>query len=174
MITKEKQKAFTLIELLVVIAIIGLLASIIMVSMNNARISARNTLRKADLKELASALELYANDNGVYPLAPGWWGVSSGYGGCGTTSSGACGGWIPNLAPTYISVLPTDPNPTAGEGLGYLYGTDATGKNYMIRDTSVEGCISPPGLTGDPFARPGHPTYCEYTVYSPGAWAQSQ
>ena len=137
----------------------------------NARANAKNQHRKADLKQLSTALELYADYNGGYPPTPGggWLGTTAGYGSCGnTTGSGpvTCpDGWIPKLAPTYISVLPTDPNPNIG--LGYMYESD--GQDFMIRSTNVDNCTSPPGTAGDQFARPNNPTLCEYAVYSPGA-----
>lgn len=58
---------FTLIELLVVIAIIGLLASIVLVSVNRARAKARDSKRKAELHQIAIALEMYATEYGGYP-----------------------------------------------------------------------------------------------------------
>ena len=62
------KKGFTLIELLVVIAIIGILASIVLVSLNNARQSARDTKRLSDMRSVSLALELYYADKGYYPL----------------------------------------------------------------------------------------------------------
>ncbi len=65
---KPKNKnGFTLIELLVVISIIGLLASVVLVSLNKARIKARDTRRLADLKQIMTALEMYVSDIGYYP-----------------------------------------------------------------------------------------------------------
>lgn len=61
------KKGFTILELLVVIAIIGILASVILVAVQNSRAKARDTKRVEEVKSLQSALELYRNSNGVYP-----------------------------------------------------------------------------------------------------------
>ncbi|OGC93915.1 hypothetical protein A2389_02335 [Candidatus Adlerbacteria bacterium RIFOXYB1_FULL_48_10] len=68
-----KPRGFTLIELLVVIAIIGLLASIVMVSLSSARVKARDAQRAAALHQIRDAVELYASDNGHYPNSNGAW-----------------------------------------------------------------------------------------------------
>ncbi len=56
-------KGFTLIELLVVIAIIGILASIIMVSLTSSRAKGRDARRISDIKSIQLAQEEYYNDN---------------------------------------------------------------------------------------------------------------
>ncbi len=62
-----KQKGFTLIELLVVIAIIGLLATIVLVSVNTAREKARYTRVKADIDQIVKAMKIYEIDVGELP-----------------------------------------------------------------------------------------------------------
>ena len=64
---------FTLIELLVVVSVIGLLASVIMVSLNSARVKARDSRRVADLRQMTIALELYFDDHGYYPPSNCGW-----------------------------------------------------------------------------------------------------
>ncbi|MBI3273715.1 MAG: type II secretion system protein [Candidatus Colwellbacteria bacterium] len=61
------KKGFTLIELLVVIAIIGILASIVLASLNSARIKSRDARRIADIKQIQLALELYFDSSASYP-----------------------------------------------------------------------------------------------------------
>ena len=58
-----------MIELLVVIAIIGLLSTIVLVSLNSARNKAKDTRIKADLAQVRSLAELNADTSNTYVLA---------------------------------------------------------------------------------------------------------
>ncbi len=66
----KKQKGFTLVELIVVIAIIGLLGSILMVSVGTIRVRTRDTKRAQDIRGIQQAVELYFATNGHYPIYP--------------------------------------------------------------------------------------------------------
>lgn len=58
----RKSKGFTLIELLVVIAIIAILAAILFPVFARAREAARSTACKSNLKQMATALQMYCQD----------------------------------------------------------------------------------------------------------------
>lgn len=63
----KKRSGFTLIELLVVVFIIGTLAALVIVNVSNARKSARDAKRVANIKSIQTALEMYNEKNGEYP-----------------------------------------------------------------------------------------------------------
>ena len=113
---KINKKGFTLIELLVVIAIIGLLSTLAIVSLNNARQKARDARRVSDIKQVQTALELYYNDAGGYPLT-------------GTADSGDS---ISYNSVTYMKSVPTAPKPADGSCTSttnaYVYA--AVGSSY--------------------------------------------
>lgn len=147
----KKQKGFTLIELLVVISIIGLLGTLAMTSINNARMKARDTKRMADLKQIQKALDLYYDTNKAYPmisqarsyynaLTPGTGTVWTGAGSLGTA-----------LAP-YMQNLPKDPmnnsntqeyrydSKPAGLGVGYGLAINLEG-TYSSYPEAADGGI---------------------------------
>jgi prepilin-type N-terminal cleavage/methylation domain-containing protein/prepilin-type processing-associated H-X9-DG protein len=63
------KNAFTLIELLVVIAIISVLISVLMPSLNKAKMCAEEIICKSNLRQYHIATELYSNEsNDTFPL----------------------------------------------------------------------------------------------------------
>lgn len=100
---------FTLIELLVSIAIIGILATLALANFNAARQRGRDAQRKADLRNVQTALRTYYNDNGSYPTSN----TANQIVGCGPkTARTACpwgGAWATSEGQTYMGTLPRDP-----------------------------------------------------------------
>lgn len=118
------KKGFTLIELLVVIAIIGLLSTLAVVSLNNARSRSRDAKRVADVKQMQTAFELYYNEQGGYPVQDPLAAVTG----------------IAGSMATYMQAMPTAPTPADG--------TTCTAANnaYRYRSASATGaaCAAAP------------------------------
>ena len=62
-------KGFTLIELLIVVAIIGIIAAIAIPNLLNAIDRGKQKRTMADMRSIGTAVESYAVDNNVYPVA---------------------------------------------------------------------------------------------------------
>lgn len=131
---RNKNKGFTLIELLVVIAIIGLLASVVLLALNSARAKSRDAKRLADIRQIASALELYFNDQNGYPTGT----ASVAVGGALLGIANSVSNPVP-LAPTYIGLVPGAPTPQDGTCTAsgansnqYWYYTNSTGSTYTL------------------------------------------
>ena len=116
-------KGFTLIELLAVIAVIGILAAVILASLNSARAKARDARRIADLRNMVIAIESYYADNGYYPPSNCGWD-------CNDYWYSTSPSWQANfgvlLAP-YMPKLPVDPinnlgGPWQPGNYSYTYG----------------------------------------------------
>lgn len=128
---KINKKGFTLIELLVVIAIIGLLSTLAVVSLNSARVKARDARRMSDLKQISTAMELYYSDNEAYPTTVG----TCANGTIAASDGGAlCSGFqITNGTDVYLAAIPADPS----SGSNYIYNAETSG--YCIEATLEAG-----------------------------------
>lgn len=111
---KRNQKGFTLIELLVTITIIGVMASMIMVNLNRARLKSRDARRIGDLSLIQLSLSMYFDD---HPLDgyPGAWGLNQ---------------WdiLKTALRPYVSSTPSDP----GRG-AYQYWVSSDHQKYILK-----------------------------------------
>jgi general secretion pathway protein G len=66
-LTINHRSGFTLIEILVAATIVGLLSTIGMTGFQAVTRNGRDALRKSDLEQIRSALEIYKSENNAYP-----------------------------------------------------------------------------------------------------------
>ncbi|MCK4539945.1 prepilin-type N-terminal cleavage/methylation domain-containing protein [Candidatus Parcubacteria bacterium] len=150
-ITKNT-KGFTLIELLVVISIIGILSSFSVVSLNSARVKARDALRKGDMAQIRTALSLYSFENERYPICGTWDGTLADFGatiGDAVDDGSWCylnglGADLTAGARPIMMVMPLDPQnsdnlASTNNTYIYRYVTDAAGSQYALVYTLEEG-----------------------------------
>jgi general secretion pathway protein G len=139
-----KRKGFTLIELLVVIAIIGLLATLAVVALNNARAKSRDSKRVADIKQMQTALELYYSDQSGYPPATGQTLGAGSYQCLGTNGFASLGATC--LTP-YMGLIPSNPAPN---GDPYVYTGGGNGYTITFELESGTGGLNAAIHTASP------------------------
>jgi type II secretory pathway pseudopilin PulG len=103
------KKSFTLIEILVVTTIIVLLTATAVVSYSSFLKQSRDARRKADLSQIAAALEMYRSNNDFY-INGDWSSLSA-------LTSGT----------VYIQSLPSDPKSTS-----YSYYYSGSDSDYTL------------------------------------------
>jgi len=140
-----ERKGFTLIELLVVIAILGILATIILVSVNNARAKARDTRRIADLKQIQTAILMYYDTHNAMPANQ-----TPGFGYCDSQSN-----FLQELvADGLIQTYPKDPRSPSYRYCYYDYGPGNSIGALIVATLEA----APPSTTGiPPSCRPWAP-----------------
>ncbi len=143
-------KGFTLIELLVVITIIGVLTTLVTTNFVGVRQRARDAQRKADIRQIQSAVELYRSDVGTYPVRTTPVRLNSTA--CATSQALS----NPTSATTsYMAKIPCDPLGTTGYNSGNYYYYSLTGLTYTLAaclenasDNDSNGTSTAPTPTG--------------------------
>ena len=138
---KQSANGFTLIELLVVISIIGILSSFAVVSLNSARNKARDALRKADMTQLRTAINMYYDENNRYPVCGSYDDNAVDFGASVQVGSNcyitALNTALTGGAKPYLGQMPKDPknstnSPTIDTTYLYRYVSNSDGSIFAI------------------------------------------
>lgn len=105
------ERGFTLIEMMVVVAIIAVLVAILVPNFIRARSQAQTAACQSNLKEIATAAELYYTDNSTYP--------GDGSGSIAVTASST-------QFSTYLKQTPVDPSVGPGSDAAHQYAFTST------------------------------------------------
>lgn len=172
-----RRTGFTLIELIVVIGIIAVLATVVIVAVNPARqlAKARNSQRKSDVQTIYKAINQYAADNlGGLPV-----GITTTPKTIGTTSGAEYINLSLTLAPTYVSLIPRDPQGGTDADTKYQVYINEAGRLVVIatiaelsETISVGGTTAqadPPQESSSPEPPSPEPSPAEYAVSLDGS-----
>lgn len=143
-IVSTMKRGFTLIELLVVISIIGMLSSIVMVSVASAREKGRDAARISQIHQIDLAVQLYIADNNKAPDLGGTCGPAALSSVCIARSSENGSAWqaFTSDIQKYMSKVPNDPCATGCKSadssypLGYTYVAPGAVKFQCVTDAN--------------------------------------
>jgi prepilin-type N-terminal cleavage/methylation domain-containing protein len=139
------KRGFTLIELLVVIAIIGILASVVLASLNTARAKGADAAIKANLNGIRTQAELYYDSSGNSYGSEGTTTIAT-TGLCGTTPAGIF--TDPNIQNALKSAMSQTGNTTAAFcGAGQAGGTGWSISVPLKSDPTKSWCVEYTGVS---------------------------
>ncbi|MEK7627684.1 MAG: prepilin-type N-terminal cleavage/methylation domain-containing protein, partial [Patescibacteria group bacterium] len=118
--SRNSRRGFTKIELLVVLAIIGLLVSLILVSLGSIKARSRDVRRVVDIDVFIKALNLYNNSFSVYPIYDGY-----------ITGEDPLSDALRNSS--VLSSIPLDPTNKQVGSIIYKYDYFSDGTNFQIQ-----------------------------------------
>lgn len=134
-----ERAGFTLIELLVVISIIGLITTVAVVALNNARMKSRDTKRVADVRQVQTGLEFYFVEQNEYPPAAAG-GVTLGSASAAMLSNGGFTAQGGGTGTVHMGKVPAAPTPPVGNSYVYEAWIDVVGGNACT--AAVQTCVT--------------------------------
>ena len=154
----KKTGGFTLIELLVVIAIIGILSSVVLVSLNSARQKGGDAAVQSNLSTIQTQSEIYSsNNNNAYGPSPAITGSGVG------TAAGTCGSVMTGTIfsdGTIINAI-NGANTNGNGGVLCVASSTAYAIEAKLKTSQTYWCVDSNGYSGTTSASVGATTLCK-------------
>ena len=156
---KQYSRGFTLIELLVVIAIIGILSSVVLVSLNSARNKGKDARVIASVQQMRTSLESAFNGSG-YP-------VNGANANCNAAANSNTNATFANCGPTTDTAAAALNSDVNSQGSVLYISAPSGNAAYAIRgrlvsNTGLYFCVDSTGATNqvDTGTNAGNPGRC--------------
>lgn len=141
---KKSSRGFTLVELLIVVATIIILAAVTILAYSGTQARSRDAKRRADVANIAKAMEIYYGDNGQYPTATGSTAINASWASSNDDSWTTLASQL--ISANAIDALPFDPTnapKTKAAGTSVL-SSSKSNLSYAIYVNTTNYCGSAP------------------------------